>query len=146
MFLDKITDVRNVGAIARTAECAGVHAIIVPSKNTAQLNEDAVKTSSGALHKIPVCRHENVKEVLTYLKDSGVALLACTEKAKKAYYEQDFTTPLCLVMGNEGEGISLEILNVCNAHIRIPMVGSIDSLNVSVAAGVLMFEVLKQRL
>lgn len=146
LFLDKITDVRNMGAIARSAECAGVQAIIVPTKNTAQLNEDAVKTSSGALHKIPICRHDSPREVLTYIKQSGISLIGCTEKAKKMFFEQEMTAPLCLVMGNEGEGISPEILSLCDVNVRIPMLGSVESLNVSVATGILLFEVVKQRL
>lgn len=146
LFLDKITDVRNMGAIARSAECAGVQAIVVPSKNTAQLNEDAVKTSAGALHKISVCRHDNPKEALTYIKQCGIKLIACTEKADKLYFEQDFKEPLCLVVGNEGEGISPEIASLCDANIRIPMLGTLESLNVSVASGIILFEVVKQRL
>ena len=146
LFLDKVTDVRNMGAIARSAECAGVQAIVVPSKNTAQLNEDAVKTSSGALHKIPVCRHDNPKEVLTYIKQCGISLVGCTEKAKKLYFQHDFTKPVCLIMGSEGEGISPEILSLCDANVRIPIIGTVESLNVSVATGIILFEVVKQRL
>ncbi len=146
LFLDKITDVRNMGAIARSAECAGVQAIIVPTKNTAQLNEDAVKTSSGALHKIPVCRHDSPKEVLTYIKQCGINLIGCTEKANKTYFEQDFNVPVCIVMGNEGEGISPEIQSLCDKNVRIPMLGTVESLNVSVATGIILFEVVKQRL
>ncbi|MDD2621678.1 MAG: 23S rRNA (guanosine(2251)-2'-O)-methyltransferase RlmB [Bacteroidales bacterium] len=145
LFLDRITDVRNMGAIARTAECASVDAIVFPSKHSAQLNEDAVKTSAGALHKIPICRHDDVKEVLTYIKQCGIQLMACTEKAKQPYYKTDFTRPICVVMGNEGEGISPEILTYCDQSISISMHGSIDSLNVSVATGIILFEVMKQR-
>ncbi len=146
LYLDKITDVRNVGAIVRSAECAGVHAIIIPSTHSAQLNEDAVKTSSGALHKIPICRHDNPKEVLSYVKECGITLVGCTEKAKELFFEQNYTQPLCLVMGNEGVGISPEILSLCNTRVRIPMMGSLESLNVSVATGIMLFEVVKQRL
>ncbi|NLJ81833.1 MAG: 23S rRNA (guanosine(2251)-2'-O)-methyltransferase RlmB [Bacteroidales bacterium] len=146
LYLDKITDVRNVGAIVRSAECAGVHAIIIPSTHSAQLNEDAVKTSSGALHKIPICRHDNPKEVLSYIKECGIILVGCTEKVKELFFEQNYTQPLCLVMGNEGVGISPEILSLCNTRVRIPMMGSLESLNVSVATGIMLFEVVKQRL
>lgn len=146
LYLDKITDVRNVGAIARSAECAGIDAIVVPSKNTAQLNEDAVKTSAGALHKLPICRHENAKDVLSYIKQCGITLIGCTEKAKKMYYEQDYKEPICLIVGNEGEGISPEILSLCDRNVRIPMLGSLSSLNVSVATGIILFEVVRQRL
>ena len=146
LMLDKITDVRNMGAIARSAECAGVDAIIIPDKNTSQLNEDAVKTSAGALHKIPVCRHNSLIEVAEYLQQSGVVMEACTEKASDVYYQHSFDNPLCIVMGNEYEGISDDLLNMCQQKIKIPMVGTIESLNVSVAAGIVLFEVLRQRL
>ena len=145
LYLDKVTDVRNLGAIARTAVCAGVDAIIVPAKNTARINEDAVKASSGALHKIPICRHDNIPETLTYLKESGIEIVACTEKAEAAYYGQSYDKPLCVVMGSEGEGISPAILELCDRSIRIPMTGEIESLNVSVATGILLFEVFRQR-
>lgn len=146
LILDKITDVRNIGAIARSAECAGVDAIILPLKGAAQLNEDAVKSSAGALHKVPVCRHSNLVEVIDYLQSSGIEVVGVTEKAENTYYEKDFTQPLCLIMGNEYEGIAWDYLRKCNASVRIPMVGTIRSLNVSVAAGILLFEVEKQRL
>ena len=145
LFLDQITDVRNVGAIARTAYCAGVDAIIVPEKNSARLNEDAVKTSAGALHKIPICRHEHPSEVLKYLKESGIALFACTEKAKESYINARFEGPLCLVVGSEGEGIAWEHLAMCDKQIAIPMLGDLDSLNVSVATGILLFEIVRQK-
>ncbi len=146
LMLDKVTDVRNVGAIARSAECSGVDAIILPLKGAAQLNEDAVKSSAGALHKIPVCRHPNLVEVINFLKDSGIELVAVTEKAEHTYYEKEFTQPVCLLMGNEYEGIAWDYLRECNDSVRIPMVGTIRSLNVSVATGILLFEVERQRL
>lgn len=146
LILDKITDVRNIGAIARSAECAGVDAIILPSKGGAQLNEDAVKTSAGALHKISVCRHSNIKEIIDYLKDSGVEVIGVSEKAHQYYYDKDYTKPVCLIMGNEYEGIAFDYLRECHASVKIPMVGEIASLNVSVATGIVLFEVVKQRL
>ncbi len=146
LLLDKVTDVRNVGAIARSAECAGVDAIIVPAKNSSQLNEDAVKTSAGALHKIPVCRHEKLQEVLAYLKESGIELVACTEKADDLFYNQAYSNPICVLMGNEYDGISEQYLALCDKKVKIPMVGTIESLNVSVATGIMLFEVLKNRL
>lgn len=146
LLLDKITDVRNVGAIARSAECAGVNAIIVPAKNSSQLNEDAVKTSAGALHKIPVCRHEKLQEILVYLKESGIELVACTEKANNLFYDQKYPNPICVLMGNEYDGISEQYLALCDKEVKIPMVGTIESLNVSVATGIILFEVLKNRL
>lgn len=145
LILDKITDVRNIGAIARSAECAGVDAIILPLKGGAQLNEDAMKSSAGALHKIPVCRHSNLGEIIDYLKDSGIEVVGVTEKADSSYFDKDFSKPLCLIMGNEYEGIAWDYLRKCDDSIKIPMVGSIASLNVSVATGIVLFEVLKQR-
>ena len=146
LILDKITDVRNIGAIARTAECAAVDAIILPLKGGAQLNEDAVKSSAGALHSIPVCRHSNLIEVIQYLQDSGVEVIGVTEKAKHYYFQKDFTQPLCLILGNEYEGIAWDYLRKCTDAVNIPMFGTIESLNVSVAAGIVLFEVAKQRM
>lgn len=146
LILDKITDVRNIGAIARSAECAGVDAIIIPMKGAAQLNEDAVKSSAGALHKVPICRHTNLVEVIEYLQSSGIEVVGITEKAESTYYQKDFTKPVCLIMGNEYEGIAWDYLRKCNASVRIPMVGTIRSLNVSVATGIMLFEIEKQRI
>lgn len=145
LMLDKITDVRNIGAIARSAECAGVDAIIIPLKGGAQLNEDAVKSSAGALHKIPICRHSNLVEIIDYFQDSGIEVIGVTEKAETNYFERNFTKPVCLLMGNEYEGIAWDYLRKCNDSVKIPMTGTIKSLNVSVATGILLFEVLKQR-
>lgn len=145
MFLDKITDVRNLGAISRTAACAGVDAIIIPAKNTAGINEDAIKSSSGALNKIPICRHDNTEEVLTYLKECGIKLIACSEKAKNKYCEQDYNYPLCVIMGSENEGVSESCMSMSDIQIYIPMKGEIESLNVSVASGIILFEILRQR-
>ena len=145
LYLDKVTDVRNLGAIARTAVCAGADAIIIPAKNTARINDDAIKSSSGALHKIPVCRHENIPQTLTYLKESGIELVACTEKAPTPYYSQTYDKPLCIVMGSEGEGITPAVESLCDRRVCIPMTGELESLNVSVATGILLFEVFKQR-
>jgi 23S rRNA (guanosine2251-2'-O)-methyltransferase len=146
LILDRITDVRNFGAIARTAECSGVDAIIIPSRGAAQINADAIKTSTGALHKIPVCREENLKQVIDYLRESGLLVISCTEKAKENYYELDFTLPVAIIMGSEENGISSEYLKLSDAHAKIPLLGEIGSLNVSVATGVLLYEVVRQRL
>lgn len=145
LMLDKITDVRNLGAIARSAECAGIDAIILPLKGGAALNEDAVKTSAGALHKIAVCRHSNLVEIITFLQESGLEVVGVTEKATKNYFDKNFTKPLCLIMGNEYEGIAYDYLKKCDDSVKIPLVGSIKSLNVSVATGIILFEVVKQR-
>jgi 23S rRNA (guanosine2251-2'-O)-methyltransferase len=146
VILDKITDVRNIGAIARSAECAGVDAIVLPLKGGAQLNEDAVKSSCGALLKIPVCRHSNLVEVIHFLKNSGIEVVGVFEKAKNLYYQKDFNKPIAIIMGNEYEGIAWDYLRECNDSIKIPMTGSIDSLNVSVATGIVLFEIVRQRI
>lgn len=145
LVLDKVTDVRNFGAITRTAECAGVHAIIVPAKNSAQMNADAVKTSAGALHHIPVCRENSVVRTVSMLKDSGLKILAATEKTDQLYFQQQLTGPVALIMGSEEKGISKELLDLADAKLKIPILGNIESLNVSNAASVLIYEIVKQR-
>ena len=146
LILDGITDVRNMGAIARTAECAGVHAIIVPLKGSAQINPDAIKTSAGALYKIPVCRHENLAKTASFLQESGLQLVACTEKTTKSLYEPDYTAPTAIIMGSEEDGISNELIRISDHLAKIPMFGEIESLNVSVSAGVLIYEAIRQRM
>ena len=145
LILDKVTDVRNFGAICRTAECSGVNAIIIPTRGSAQINADAVKTSAGALQLIPVCREENLKNTIIFLKESGVQIIACTEKTDDYYYSLDFTQPTAIIMGSEEDGISGEYLKLCDHKAKIPLLGEIQSLNVSVACGVLLYEVVKQR-
>jgi len=146
LILDRITDVRNFGAIARTAECVGVDAIVIPARGAAQINADAIKTSTGALHKIPVCKEDNLKDVILYLRESGLQVIACTEKTTDMYYAQDYTLPVAIMMGSEEDGISPEFLKLADAHAKIPLMGKIGSLNVSVAAGVILYEAVKQRL
>ncbi len=145
LILDRITDVRNFGAIARTAECAGVDAIIVPARGAALINGDAVKTSAGALNRIRVCRAFKLKETIDYLKMSGLKIFSVTEKAEDAYYQQNFKEPLAIIMGSEEDGISPAYLEMSDAMLQIPMAGSISSLNVSVATGIVLFEALRQR-
>jgi 23S rRNA (guanosine2251-2'-O)-methyltransferase len=145
MVLDRVTDVRNFGAICRTAECAGVDAIIVPARGSARICADALKTSAGALMNIPVCRSMNLKDTLQMLKDSGIRIAGASEKADKMMYDTDLSGPICLIMGSEETGISPEYLKKCDALIRIPMFGSTGSLNVSVAAGVITYEIIRQR-
>lgn len=144
--LNGITDVRNFGAIARTCECAGVDAVIIPTTNSVSVNADAVKTSAGALHKLPVCRERNLTETLRYLKECGFRLIAATEKGDYDYSKADYKGPLCLIMGAEDRGVSYDNLALCDEWVRIPMRGTIESLNVSVAAGVLIYEAVKQRI
>ena len=146
LILDRITDVRNFGAIARTAECSGVDAIIIPSRGSAQINADAIKTSTGALQKIPVCREENLKKVIDYLKDCGLQIVSCTEKAEDYYFQMDLTTPTAIIMGSEEDGISNEYLQKSDAKAKIPLMGEISSLNVSVACGIILYEAVSQRM
>lgn len=145
LILDRITDVRNLGAIARTAECAGVDGLLIPARGSAMINSDAIKTSAGALYKLPVIRSENLKESIRFLKNSGLSIIAVTEKASNVYTKEDMNKPLALIMGSEGEGISEEYLKLCDATLSIPVSGEIESLNVSVACGVLLFETIRQR-
>jgi 23S rRNA (guanosine2251-2'-O)-methyltransferase len=145
LVLDHITDVRNLGAIARTAECSGVDAILIPEKGSAQVNQDAIKTSAGALYKVPVCRYHSAKESFMFLKNSGLKIIAATEKANSDYTDVDMIQPLVLILGSEESGISAELLGLADELIQIPIMGEIQSLNVSVAAGVILYEILRQR-
>ena len=144
LMLDRITDVRNFGAIARTCECFGVDAVIIPSRGGAQINSDAIKTSAGALHKITVCRENNLKTTLDYLINSGLQVVACTEKADKFVHQVDLKIPTVIIMGSEENGISGEYLRKADVKVKIPMVGDIGSLNVSVAAAVILYEAIRQ--
>lgn len=146
LLLDHITDVRNMGAIARTAECTGVTALVVPDHGSAAINEDAVKTSSGALLRVPVCREQNLKTVVNLAKQYGYQIVASTEKGAVHYREVDFHQPTLLIMGNEETGISPELLKMSDVRAKLPILGEVQSLNVSVAAGVMMYEALEQRL
>ena len=145
VVLDGITDVRNFGAIARTCEVAGVDAIVIPVRGSVSVNADAIKTSAGALHIIPVCRENSLKDAVVFLKNSGIRVVAATEKAAKNYTVADMSVPVAILMGSEDEGVSPEILRVCDELVKVPQFGSIQSLNVSVAAGVMIYEVVRQR-
>jgi len=145
LILDSITDVRNFGAIVRTAECAGVHAIIIPLKGSATINADAVKTSAGALHSVPICREKSINQTISFLKQSGVQIIAATGETDKAYYNANFSLPTAIIMGSEDEGIRHSILILADDTVKIPLSGNIASLNVSVATGILLFEAVKQR-
>ncbi|MDE6266437.1 MAG: 23S rRNA (guanosine(2251)-2'-O)-methyltransferase RlmB [Muribaculaceae bacterium] len=146
VVLDGITDVRNFGAIARTCECAGVNAIVIPERDSVSVGGDAVKTSAGALLHIPVCRERNTLSAVRYLRDAGYQVVAASEKAEINYTEGGYTTPVAIVMGSEDTGISPEVLRQCDTLVGIPQFGKIGSLNVSVAAGIMMYEVVRQRL
>lgn len=146
VLLDHVTDVRNMGAIARTAECTGVSALVVPDHGSAAMNEDAIKTSSGALLRMPVCREQNLKTVVNLAKQYGYQVVAATEKGSVHYREVDFAKPTLLIMGNEETGISPEMLKMSDVRAKLPIVGEVASLNVSVAAGVMMYEALEQKM
>lgn len=145
LVLDGVTDVRNFGAIARSAECAGVHAIIVPARGSAQIGDDAMKTSAGALNYISVCKEPNLVSTVQFLQESGIFVLACSEKGADTIYKQDMTLPLAIVMGSEEDGISLPIIRKADGLAKIPIFGKINSLNVSVATALVIFEATRQR-
>ena len=144
-ILDRITDVRNFGAIVRSAEGAGVHAIVVPSRGNAPTGADAVKTSAGALHHMPICRTENLKDTITFLKESGLRIIGCTEEAEVLHFDENLKDPVALLVGSEEDGVSPEYLKMCDGLIKIPMLGKIASLNVSVSAGIIFYEAIRQR-
>lgn len=146
LLLDRITDVRNFGAVARTCECAGLDAIVMEEKGNAPVTADAVKTSAGALHHLPVCRVKSMKQTLKELRDNGIQVVACTEKAAEDIYVADLTGPTALLMGSEEDGISPPLLKDADVLVKIPLNGKIESLNVSVAAGVAIYEAVRQRL
>ncbi|QIK61471.1 23S rRNA (guanosine(2251)-2'-O)-methyltransferase RlmB [Dysgonomonas sp. HDW5A] len=145
LVLDGLTDVRNFGAIARTCEVAGVDAIVIPARGSVTVNADAVKTSAGALMKIPVCKENSLTEAIHFLKNSGVKVVAATERAAQSYTEVDYTGPIAIVMGAEDVGVSNDNLRICDELVKIPQFGTIGSLNVSVAAGVLIYESIRQK-
>ena len=144
LILDRITDVRNFGAIVRTAECAGVDGIILAEKGNAPITSDAMKTSAGALNHLPICREKDMKKTLNLLHENGIRLVACTEKTDKSIYETNLTGPLALILGSEEDGISDTLLRDSDELARIPLKGKIESLNVSVAAGIALYEAVRQ--
>ena len=146
IVLDGITDVRNFGAIARTCDCAGVNAIVIPERNSVSVNADAIKTSAGALNYVPVCREKNLVNVVKFLKTSGYKVVGASEKSSVNYTKVDYTGPVALILGAEDKGISNDLLKLCDDFVSIPEFGNINSLNVSVAGGVMMYEVVRQRL
>lgn len=146
LLLDQVSDVRNFGAIIRTAECAGVDAIILSKTGAAPINADTIKTSAGAAYTLPLCKVEHLKDALFYLSASNVQSVAATEKSDKNIYELDLKLPTALIMGSEGRGISKSILNMVNEKAKLPIMGKIESLNVSVACGAFLYEIVRQRL
>ncbi len=145
IVLDGLTDTRNFGAIGRTADCSGVDGIVIPERNSVSVTSDAVKTSAGALFYVPVCRERDLVSAVRMLRESGVKVVGATEKGAQDYTEIDYTVPVAIVMGSEDTGISDEVLRLCDELAAIPMLGNIGSLNVSVAAGVMMYEAVRQR-
>ncbi|MFO0494734.1 MAG: 23S rRNA (guanosine(2251)-2'-O)-methyltransferase RlmB [Flavobacteriia bacterium] len=146
LVLDRITDVRNFGAIARTAECQGVDAILIPAKGSALVTADAVKTSAGALNRITVCKTDNLKDSLFYLQQSGLRIVSCTEKTKIPLYEVNLRGAVAVILGSEEDGITSDLLNMSDIKAKIPMRGEISSLNVGVAAGMVLYEKTRQEL
>ena len=145
LILDGITDVRNFGAIVRTAECAGVNGIIIAAKGSAQINADAIKTSAGALLTVPICREIDLQKTAYFLKNSGIQLIAATEKAEDYYYKTDYNKPTAIIMGSEDKGVSSKLLQISDIQVKIPILGKIQSLNVSVATSVIVYEAVKQK-
>lgn len=146
VVLDGITDVRNFGAIARTCECAGADAIVIPLHGSVSVSGDAMKTSAGALNYLPVCRERSIAGAVKFLKDNGYQIVAASEKASINYTQGNYLSPVAIVMGAEDTGISPEVLSLCDTPVSIPQFGKIGSLNVSVAAGIMVYEVVRQRL
>ena len=145
LMLDGITDIRNIGGIARTAFCTGVQAIIIPDKGVGALNEDAILTSAGALEKIAVCRVNSLMKAVDELHLNGIKVMASEMTAEKKIFEMDFKEPLAIILGSEEKGIYPALMKVCDEKFKIPMAGDFESLNVSVATGMILYEVMKQR-
>ena len=145
LVLDHLQDVRNFGAIVRTAECTGVSGIIIPKRGSVSVTADAVKTSAGAVFRVPICKVDNLIDAVYYLQGSGIRVVAATEKTNNLLYSEDFTTPLAIVMGAEDVGISGGVLKVVDSRVKLPMAGEIGSLNVSVACAVFLYEAVRQR-
>ena len=146
LILDQLSDVRNFGAIIRTAECTGVDGIIIQKKGGAPINADTVKTSAGAVFNIPICKVDHIKDAIFYLQGSGIQVVAATEKTSDLIYDADLSIPTAIVMGSEGKGISSSVLKIVDTLAKLPMTGSIGSLNVSVACGAFLYEVIRQRI
>ena len=146
VVLDGVTDVRNFGAVARTCECAGVSAIVIPDRESVSVNADAVKTSAGALNYLPVCRERNLVNAVKFLRDSGFMIVGTSDKNSSPYTQADYTGPVAIVLGAEDKGISPEMMKLCDTQVFIPEFGHINSLNVSVAGGIMIYEVVRQRL
>lgn len=146
LILDGITDVRNFGAIARTGECAGISAIVIPSSGSAKISEEAIKTSAGALYNIPICKMDNLVDTVLLLNQMDIEVIAITEKAERLIYELDLTIPCALILGSEDKGISNTLIKRADKKAKIPMYGKTSSLNVSVSAALVIYEAIRQRI
>lgn len=145
IVLDGVTDARNFGAISRSAECAGADFILIPERGSASVTSDAVRASAGALFHIPVCRERDLVKGLVTLQENGFKIVGATEKSKDLYTEEDYKVPVAIVMGSEDTGMSKETLKKCDSLVKIPILGKVGSLNVSVACGIMLYEVVRQR-
>jgi len=145
LLLDQISDVRNFGAIIRTAECTGVNGIIIQKKGGAPINGDTVKTSAGAVFKVPICKVDHIKDAMFHMQASGIKVIAATEKTNNTLYDVSFTEPCAIIMGSEGRGINPSVLKLVDDKAKLPLLGEIESLNVSVACGAFLYEVVRQR-
>lgn len=146
LILDQLSDVRNFGAIIRTAECTGVSGIIIQKQGSAPINADTVKTSAGAVFNMPICKVDHIKDAIYYLQGSGIKTIAASEKASQLVYDIDLKEPIAIIMGSEGKGINPSVLKISDHLVRLPIIGKIDSLNVSVACGAILYEVVRQRI
>ena len=145
LILDQISDVRNFGAIVRTAECSGVDCIIIQSSGSAPVNGDTIKTSSGAVFNVPICKVSHIKDAIFLLKQLNIKIYGATEKAEKNIYQTDFKSSQAIIMGSEGKGLSRSVVDLCDELIKIPLLGKIESLNVSVACGTILYEIVRQK-
>ena len=145
LLLDQLSDVRNFGAIVRTAECTGVSGIIIQKKGGAPINGDTIKTSAGAIFKIPICKVDHIKDAVFHMQSSGIKVIAATEKANDFIYDVSFKEPCAIIMGSEGKGINPSVLKVVDEQAKLPILGEIESLNVSVACGAFLYEAVRQR-
>ena len=146
LLLDQISDVRNFGAIIRTAECTGVHGIIIQKKGGAPVNGDTIKTSAGAVFKVPICKVDHIKDAMFHMQASGIKVIAATEKTDDTIFDVSFKEPCAIIMGSEGRGINPSVLKLVDAKAKLPLLGDIESLNVSVACGAFLYETVRQRM
>lgn len=146
LLLDQLSDVRNFGAIIRTAECTGVHGIIIQKKGGAPVNGDTIKTSAGAVFKVPICKVDHIKDAMFHMQASGIKVIAATEKTENTVFDVSFTAPCAIIMGSEGRGINPSVLKLVDTKAKLPLLGDIESLNVSVACGAFLYEAVRQRM